>query len=246
MNEQSNLPVSTGPTGAPGIASWVSTWMTAITKPNEQTYAVMAEHPDAQTNSRAFTWVFLAGTVSALISGVLQALAGLAGYAPQTPGLTDLFGGDAGRGVAFTLGVAICSSPIAGAIGTLFFAIGVAIVQWVAKLFKGTGTFSQLAYTLAAISVPVTLLSGLLTPFSAVPVLGVCTGLISILVGLYAIFLQLAAVKGVNKFGWGEAAGSVFLPGLVVACCLIVLISALAAMGVAIGDTFNSIQNTLP
>ena len=246
MNEQSNSPLSTESAGSPGIAGWVSTWMTAITKPNEQTFALMAEHPDAQTNSRAFTWVFLAGTVSALISGVLQAIVGLTGFAPQTPGLADLFGGDVNRGVAFTFGVAICSSPIAGAIGTLFFAIGVAIVQWVAKLFKGTGTFSQLAYTLAAITVPVTLVSGLLTPFSAVPILGICTGLISLVVGLYAIFLQLAAVKGVNKFGWGEAAGSVFLPGLVFVCCAVVLISALAAMGVAIGDTFNSIQNTLP
>jgi hypothetical protein len=53
-------------------------------------------------------------------------------------------------------------------------------------------------------------------------------------------------VKGVNKFGWGEAAGSVFLPGLVLACCFIVLFAVLAGMGVALGDVFNSIQDTLP
>jgi len=40
-----------------------------------------------------------------------------------------LFGGDAQRGIAFTFGVALCSSPIVGALGVVFFAIGVGIVQ---------------------------------------------------------------------------------------------------------------------
>jgi hypothetical protein len=243
MHEQSNMPMSPEPAG---IAGWFSTWMTAVTKPNEETFARLAEHPDARTNSRAFTWVFLAGTVSALISGILQALVGLMGFVPQTPGLSELFGGDANRGFAFTLGIAVCSSPVAGAIGALFFVIGVGVIQWVAKLFKGTGTFSQLAYAIAAISVPFTLVSAFLTPFSSVPVLGICTGILSLGLGIYALVLQLMAVKGVNKFGWGQAAGSVFLPGLVFACCLIVVVAVLAGMGVAMGDVFNSIQNTLP
>src|SRR3990170_3077635 len=111
MNEQSNAPMSAGPAG---IAGWFSTWITAVTKPNEQTFATMAEHPDAMSVNRAFIWVFIAGTVSALISGVIQAILQLAGFSAQTPGLADLFGGSAERGVAFTFGVAICSSPIAG------------------------------------------------------------------------------------------------------------------------------------
>jgi hypothetical protein len=220
--------------------------MTAVTKPNEQTYAAMAAHPDAATPNRALTWAFLAGTASALITGVLQAILNLAGFAPQTPGFADVFGGDAGRGVAFSLGVAICSSPIAGGIGALIFAIGVAIVQWVAKLFKGTGTFPQLAYALAAISVPFSIVSSFLTPFSSVPFVGLCTGLFSLLLGIYVLVLQVMAVKGVNKFGWGEAAGSVLIPGVILVCCLVVFFVVLAGMGVAVMDTFDSIQNSLP
>jgi len=245
MNEQSNAPMSLPESS--GVAGWVSTWMTAVTKPNEQTFAAMAEHPDAMSNSRAFIWVFLAGTVSALISGVIQAILQLAGFSAQTPGLADLFGGNGERGVAFSLGVAICSSPIAGVLAVLGFAIGVGIIQWVAKMFKGTGTFSQLAYTMAAISVPVSLVTSVLTPFSTVTFVGICTGLVSLAVGIYAIVLELMAIKGVNKFGWGQAAGSLFLPVIVLVCCLTIpIIGAMRLLGPAIGNTFSTIQNSLP
>jgi len=241
MNEQSNAPM---PSDAPGFAGWFSTWMTAVTKPNEQTFAEMAEHPDAQSNNRAFIWVFLAGTIAALITGVLQAILGLAGF-EAVPGLADLFGGNAQRGVGVTLGIAICSSPVAGALGTLGFAIGVGVIQWIAKMFKGTGTYSQLAYTMAAVTVPFTLVSSILTPFSVIPYVVYCTSGLSILLGLYALVLQLMAVKGVNKFGWGQALGSVLLPGFVLACCAVVVITVMASLGAAVGETFNSINQNL-
>jgi len=245
MNEQSNVPMSAGPAGPTGIASWFSTWMTAVTKPGEQTFATLAEHPDAASNSRAFTWVFLAGTVTALISGVLGAILSLVGFS-RTPGIAEIFGGNAQRGVAFEFGVAICSAPIVGALSVLFFAIGTGVVQWVASLFKGTGTFSKLAYSFAAISVPFSIISSFLTPFSSVPFLGLCTGLVSLGFGIYAIVLQVMAVKGVNKIEWLPAIGSVLIPFFVFFCCVVVAVLVLAGMGVAIGDTFNSIQNSLP
>jgi hypothetical protein len=245
MNDQFNAPVSTGPEPA-GVAGWLSTWMTAVTKPSEQTYAALAERPEAQTNSRAFTWVFVAGTVSALISGVLQAILELAGFAPQTPGFGDLFGGNAGQRGLVSLGVAICVSPIAGAIATLFFAIGVGIIQWVARRFKGTGTFSQMAYTLAAISVPFSLVSSLLTPFSAILYVNICTGLIGLILSLYTLVLEVMAVKAVNKFGWGEAIGSVILPVILFICCAVAVVAGIAALGMSVSDTFNSIQQSLP
>jgi len=244
MNEQSNAPMSAGPAG---IAGWFSTWITAVTKPNEQTFATMAEHPDAMSVNRAFLWVFIAGTVSALIGGVLQGILQLAGFSAQTPSLADLFGGNAGRGIAFSFGVAICSSPIAGVFAVLGFAIFVGITQWVAKMFGGTGTFSRLAYTMAAVSVPLSLVSAVLTPFSSIPVVNICTGLVSLLFAVYAIVLELMAIKGVNKFGWGQAAGSLFLPGIVLVCCLTIpIIGVMRLLGPAIGDTFSTIQNSLP
>ena len=247
MNEEpSNAPLSASPADSAGFAGWISTWMTAVTKPNEQTYAMLAEHPDAMSNNRAFLWVFLAGTISALISGVLQAILELAGFPSPYTSFGELFGGGSAQGGMLSLGIAICISPIAGAIATLFFAIGVGIVQWLAKMFKGTGTFSQLAYTMAAVFVPFTLVSSVLTPFSAIQVLSLCLLPINILLLLYVTVLNVMAVKVVNKIGLVEAAGSVLLPWLVLVCCVVVVaIAGMAALGSRVNDTFNSINQTL-
>jgi len=248
MNNPMNVPVSPEPYRSAGISGWFSTWMTAVTKRSEQTYAAMAEHPDAATSTRAFTWIFLAGTVSALISGIFQAILTLAGFAPAMPELNDLFGSAQG-GIAFSLGFSICFSPIAGALAVLFFAIGVGLVQWIATRFGGVGTFSRLAYPMAAISVPFTLVSSVLTPFSSIPYLGICAGLLSLFLAIYAIVLQITAVKGVNRFGWGQAIGSFFLPTVILLCCALLPIGVIAAMrlmGPQIGNTFSSISSSLP
>jgi hypothetical protein len=248
MNNQMNAPVSPEPYRSTGISEWFSIWMTAVTRRSEQTYATMAEHPDAATTTRAFTWIFLAGTISALISGILQAVLALAGVSPQVPGLADLFG-SAQRGVAFSLGISFCVSPIAGALGVLLFGIGVGLIQWVAKMFGGVGTFSKLAYPMAAISVPFTLVSSVLTPFSSIPYLGICTGLLGLFLGIYALVLQVTAVKGVNHLDWGQAIGSFFLPTLILLCCALLPIGVIAVMrllGPQIGNTFSTINNSLP
>jgi hypothetical protein len=117
----------------------------------------------------------------------------------------------------------------------------------VARMFKGTGTFSQLAYTVAAISVPVSLVSSILTPFSGIQYVNICTGLLSLGLVLYALVLEVMAVKAVNKFGWGEAAGSVLLPSVVLCCCVsIVVFGIIGALGPVLNDTFNSINQSLP
>ena len=228
-----------------GFASWADIWMDALTKPNEQTYAIMASHPDAMTNGRAFTWVFLAGTIAAIITGVLQTILQLAGLTPQVPGLAELIG-SAPRSAWASLGIALCTSPISGGIAVLFFAIYTGIIQWVAKMFGGTGTFSQLAYTMASISVPVSLVTSVLSPFGTLGVVGYCVSGISLLVGFYAIFLQLTAVKAVNKFGWGQAAGSYFLPLILIGCvCGCVIFALASTLGLAVGDVFNQINQSL-
>ena len=242
MNEQPNTPMSPQPSG---FASWADTWMDALTKPTEQTFSAMASHPDAMTNGRAFTWVFLAGTLAAMISGVLQAVLQMAGIAPQVPGLDELMG-NASSGPLVSLGIALCASPISGGISVLFFAIYIGIIQWVAKMFSGTGTFSQLAYTMAAISVPISLITSILSPFGTLNVVGYCVNGISVLVGFYALFLQLTAVKAVNKFGWGQAVGSYFLPLILLVCiCGCLVFAMLSALGPAVGDVFSQINQSL-
>ena len=83
----------------------------------------------------------------------------------------------------------------------------------------------------------------LLVPFSAVPYVNICTGLISVGLGFYALFLQITAVKAVNRFGWGQAAGSVLLPGLVfLVVCGCILFIGFTLLAPVIGDVFNGMQ----
>jgi len=239
MNDQMNAPIS----GSTGMAGWLSIWIEAVTKPNEQTYATMVERPEATTKI-AYLWVFIAGTVSWLIQGLFGMVLSLAGFSSSASAFSQLGGMGGGTGVS--LSIVVCGIPIVGVFSVLGLIIGAGIIQWIAKMFGGTGSFAKLVYVFAGISVPITLVSAILSPFSAIPVLGICTGVITLVIAIYAIVLQVMAVKGVNNFGWGQALGSVFIPVIVFACCLIGPIGAMRLLGPKVGNTFSTINNSLP
>lgn len=248
----SNMPVLES---KPGPAGWVQTWIMAVTKPNENTFVVLTERPEA-TSRTAFIWVFIAGVISSITSTIVRAIYSAVGLAPQMPdipGLENLQqfnqfqgGGDAGSiGVALLTGV--CLSPLGGLLAVVFFAIGVAIVQWIAKLFGGVGTFDKLAYAFAAIAFPFSIISAVMTLLGAIPYVNYCTGIISFALGIYSLVLQIMAVKATNRFGYGPAAGSVFIPGCVVfLLCACVVIGTLSLLGPAINEVFQGIQQGLP
>jgi len=122
----------------------------------------------------------------------------------------------------------------------------VAIIQWIAKLFGGTGNYEKLLYAFAAITVPFTIVSSLFVLLGVIPFVGICTGVISFGLSIYALVLQVMAVKAINRFGWGQAAGSVLMPGCVVfILCACVVIGGLMLMGPMIGNVFSGINQSL-
>ena len=233
MSVQQNPIVPAG-----GFASWLNTWITAVTKPNEQTYIDLAERPEAKAN-KAYLWVFIASTLGTLVAGLLQALVLAMGFGQ---GGTQLYSQMAGGSIVSV----ICAAPIAGGVSVLGFMIGTGVIQWVAKLFGGTGTFNKLAYVMGAISVPITLVSSIITPFSVITYLGIVIGLLSFALGCYAIYLEVLAVKAVNQFSWGKAIGSVILPALVIGLlCACIVVVVLLLLGPAIGNVFSQVQQGL-
>ena len=116
----------------------------------------------------------------------------------------------------------------------LFFAIGTGLVQWVAKLFGGTGTFDKLAYTFSSITVPYAIVTAVLTLLSIIPFVGILTGLISFALWIYGIILSVLAVKAVDRLDTGRAAGAVILPVLgiflLICCCIAIIVGALVPM----------------
>ncbi len=241
-------PSSNAPMLAPrtGVAGWLPVWIKAVSQPREQTFVEITEQPGVSPTT-AFLWIFLATTISAIVSGILTALLQALGFTSVSflPGLEQYIGtvpADTSTVVGSLVGT-LCFSPVAGIIFVVGFAIVVAVVQWIAKLFGGAGTYDKLAYAMAAISVPITFVTTVLSPFSVIPWLGVCVGLVSFGVGIYSLVLQVTAVKAVNRFGWGAALGSVFIPVLAILLfCACVIAIGMMVMGPAISEIFQQIQ----
>jgi len=215
MNDQMNAPMSSMPGGP---KPFYQVWINALTKPNEQTFIEIANSAEAKATT-AYLWVFAASFIQIFLTALIQST--------MVQNMMAQYGGGGSQfssGMGARLIGAICGGPIGAAIVTLFFAIGMYIVQWIAKMFGGKGTIDQLAYAVASITAPYSIIAGVFTLLAAIPYVGLCFSGILAIAGLYILVLQVMAVKSVNQFGWGEAAGSLLIPGLVIGllcACLI-------------------------
>jgi hypothetical protein len=234
MSEQMNAPMLPPPAG---LSASLSTWREAITRPSEQTFARIAQSPQAKSTT-ALLWIFLTSLLSSFLASLVQGVMFRQMMQNSDFGL-DQFGGEPANALIAT----ICGAPIAAVILTVVFAVFVGIVQFIAKMFGGTGTFDQLAYAIGAVVAPYYLISGLLALLSAIPYVGFCFGLLGLIALLYVIVLEVMAVKGVNQFGWGQAAGSVLIPFFALACCIAAGIAGLVSvLGPALQDAFEQIN----
>lgn len=238
MSEQMNAPMLPPPSG---VSEWVSVWRDALTKPSDLTYSRIASSPNAKATT-ALLWIFLGSLVNFLLASLVQGR-----IMNQMLQNSDLGINGLPQGASGGLITAICGAPIGALISVVMFAIVVGVVQLIAKMFGGRGTFDQLAYAIAAIVAPFYLVSSALTLLSAIPAVGFCFGLLGLLAGLYVLVLEVMAVKGVNQFGWGQAIASLLLPILAIACCIsIVLVGIFQALAPQMRDLFNSIATPMP
>ncbi|HIE24514.1 MAG TPA: YIP1 family protein [Anaerolineales bacterium] len=223
---------NTPPPGAE--MTMIETFIAAFTKPKVETFVQIAAQPSA-TMGKGFLWAF----VSALILFFLTSIAQLFSANSPMDAFRELLPPEIGHQIPASVessmgfGTLICGAPIGAIISVLFFVISVALVQWVAKLFGGTGSFEKLFYTFAVIFLPVAVISGGLTLLSAIPVVGLCFGVASLGLSIYSLVLHVLAVQAVNDLDTGKAVGSVLLPGLVVFlffCCCFFLIGVFVAL----------------
>ncbi|MBT3323459.1 MAG: YIP1 family protein [Anaerolineae bacterium] len=226
-----------------GEMSMVETWIAAFTKPNEATFIEIAAQKSASLG-KAFLWAFLAMLMTSFGSLIGQAFATsnpmgeLADVLP--PEFAEIF--SAGSGAAIGFGTIICGAPIMAIIGVISFAISVAFVQWIAKLFGGTGSYEKLAYAFSAILVPYSVIAAILAILGAIPFVGILTGAVNLGLSIYILVLEVQAVKGVNGIDTGKSIASILLPGLVIfvfVCCCVIAVTM--ALGPVIGEVFNEI-----
>ncbi len=245
MNETPNAPLPGAPMPEPSSApaSIFQTWINAVTKPNEATYAAIANAPNA-TTTNAIIWVAIGSLISSFLTILSPGpnLAALQQFLRQQ-GVNNEFTnalGSGGASIGSRILQLVCGAPIAAIIAILGFVIAVALIQWVARMFGGHGSFDKLAFTFAAIAAPISIVSGILSLLGAIPFIGFCFGILGLLLWIYSIVLEIIACKAVNRFDWGQAIGSVLIPGAVlflVCCCL--AFGLFSLLGVAIGNAFS-------
>jgi hypothetical protein len=137
-------------------------------------------------------WIFVGG----LIGGAIDSLA---------PFALEL----AERSYVDTLLLALIS--VSSIIAVLYVAIFAWCAQGMARLFKGAGTYRQLAYVFAAFSAPLLIVASILDVIPQTRIL---------LVGLYLywIALYVVAVRAVSGLSALKAAAAVFGALLILGC----------------------------
>jgi len=232
MNEPSNTPLIDDSFAQP--EPFYQIWLKALTKPTEQTYIEIANSPSVSPRT-AYLWLGIAYVITFVISVAILQLSTVFQY-----------GGDFGSSIGSALAAIACGAPIGAVVALLVYALEVALVQWVAKMFKGTGSFDKLLYAFSAFTAPLSLISAGLSIFSLIPFVGFCVSIFGFGLAIYSLYLMVTATKAVNGFGWGEAAGSVLIPTLVfLFLCSCLTIGILMILGPVVGDVFSTINSSL-
>ncbi len=221
--------------------SFFQTWINALTKPNERTYSEMAASPNAKAMT-AYIWVFICVLVEGFFALLVQST-----FMREMMIRQGLVGRLPAEGLGTRLITLVCGAPIGALITVVIFAIFTALMHWIAKMFGGRGTFDQLAYAFGAIVAPYFLISTVFVLLAAIPVVGLCFGILNLVFFIYVLVLNIIAAKGIEQVGWGGAVGAVLIPFaavFLICCCLLVVISALT--GAALGNIFSTLNQSLP
>lgn len=204
--------------------SWLRISMDVLFKPSQQSYAEILNNPAVSTVS-VYLWLLVVGTITSIFSSLSQLLYQAFGW--------SMFGIELVKPIALnstlvitSLVVSLIMSPIGGITFIITFTVLIALYNWTGRLFKGSGTFTTNLYGIATIMIPVSIISILLMPFYAIPYVNVFVLIFSFILSGYFFYLQAMMIKVVNKFGWGQAIGTLLVPVfaslLLTACILLV------------------------
>ncbi len=115
----------------------------------------------------------------------------------------------------------------------LFFYISVGLQYLGVRLFGGRGDFKSHAYLMALVQVPVTILGGVVSLLSFVPVIGFLAGLAGFALSIYTLILTVRLVKVCHDVPTGRAVAGIFIPPFVLvaigSCLMLTIGSSLLA-----------------
>ena len=167
-------------------------YLKIITRPSVQTFS--AEKGKARWSSVWLQLIAL-GILSALLSVLSHLIA--SPHAGNVPGVSP----------ATVQAVTTTLLALVIIVGTpLSFLVAGAVLCWLAKLFKGDGSYLQQVYTMTLFGVPLVLLSFLLQ------LLPVTSSWLPYLPHLYSLVLFVLSLMAVHHLSWGKALAIVLIP----------------------------------
>ena len=196
---------------------WYEIWWEIWRNPGEASFLALLSESDHST-MRGFIWIAVASLFVAIITGTTGTRT-LQSFEPGIPGGLLAFG------------CALILTPIFGVIGLV---ISSGIFHGISRLLGGRGVWNDMVICLAAVAAPSELIGGvigLLTIlFIAIPGAFFIPWVLSFVFGIYAVILNIIAIKAAEKMGTGQAVLTYFLPviiiGLLVLCAFLALIPA--------------------
>jgi hypothetical protein len=221
--------------------SFFNVMIKAYTGPSQSNFQSLARNPGASAGT-AYLWVAVAAAVGSLITAVLSQIFQ---FNPFMRYLNDYGFGDFGFGERFAGGIlnlvwtVICGVPVAAVVGVIAFAIFTGIMHLISGLLGGQGDYGKLAYIMAAVQVPFTLISSILSP---IPYLACLV----FLIGLYVLVLQVLALDGVYLYGIPKAILALLIP-IIVICIIVACIAAgfVAIFATAFREVFDQIPSEI-
>src|SRR5262245_17558120 len=194
----------------------------------------VATFEEYEKNSVQWATIYVA--VAAVVSAILGAIAftiqrpyieqQLRDAQTQLGGQVDLTGALASR--------SIVGAIISGLLGTLIgFFIFLGIVYLIGRAFGGTGNFGELAFDMSLFWAPLMVVRALISIIAIGP-LAVLTGLISLAIALYNLYLTYLAIQSGMNLPKNKALYVILIIfGIVLAiglCVFVVFAAALAAL----------------
>lgn len=207
------------------FGAMIQTWLNVLTHPGEAVFQEERSKPQA-TLANAIIWIIVAGVIAAIFAAIGSAINGALGTGTgfmqsmlsqmdlppeaRQQMLQALAVKSAGTGA--TIFGALCSTLF---IVPIAFLIGSAIYFVIAKMFGGTGDFSEQTYLMATFSAPIIMVNAVI---GVVPYLGGC---ITFFISIYQLVLTYFAIKVSHNLSSGKAIMTILIPILVVFACVI-------------------------
>jgi hypothetical protein len=214
--------------------SWIDTWANALTAPSVANYEEISNQPGANLG-KAYAWIALSGVVAYVLETLIQLL--FKDSSPELSALTRSLPFDL---TGMTLAVTACMAPVVAIGAMISLTINAGFIQFLARLLGGQGSFVKLAFVTSAYLSPLAIITGTL---SAIPFVS----LVNLPIAIYAIVLNVIAVKSVNRFGWGKAVlASVIIPGGLGLLLFVAAFAVLAALGTAVNSAFSNVLQNMP